>query len=101
MKINAGGKTIDAVAIYTGGRTGPKAAAGEQILDAVPLDANLADTIAAIIRQAGLARPLKRKAALRNAALAPAAPQFVPLQSIGNQPGAEARAVSSGVSRQV
>jgi ferredoxin-nitrite reductase len=101
MKINAGGKTIDAVAIYTGGRTGPEAAAGEQILDAAPLDANLADTIAAIIRQAGLARPLKHKAASRNAALAPAAPQFVPLQSIGNQQGAEARAVSSGVSRQV
>ncbi len=101
MKINAGGKTIDAVAIYTGGRTGPEAAAGEQILDAAPLDASLPDTIAAIIRQAGLARPLKQKAAPRKVALAPAASQFVPLQSIGSRPGAEARTAPAGLSRQV
>ena len=33
------GKTVDAVAVYVGGRTGPDAAAGEQILESVPCDA--------------------------------------------------------------
>src|SRR5204863_8528208 len=32
------GKTVDAVAVYVGGRTGPDASAGEQILDSVPCD---------------------------------------------------------------
>ena len=33
------GKVVDAVAVYVRGRTGPNAAAGEQILDAVAVDA--------------------------------------------------------------
>jgi ferredoxin-nitrite reductase len=43
------GRAVDAVAIYVGGRTGPDAAAGQQILDAVPCDDRLADVVAGLI----------------------------------------------------
>ena len=39
LRATIGGKTVDAVAVYAGGRTGPDAAAGEQILESVPCDA--------------------------------------------------------------
>ena len=45
MKVNVGDKLIEAVAIYTGGRTGPGATAGEQIVDMVPCDGSLADIV--------------------------------------------------------
>jgi ferredoxin-nitrite reductase len=45
------GKSVDAVAIYVGGRTGPDAAAGQQILDAVPCDDDLADVVAGLIQR--------------------------------------------------
>jgi ferredoxin-nitrite reductase len=43
------GRAVDAVAIYVGGRTGPDAAAGRQILEAVPCDDRLADVVAGLI----------------------------------------------------
>jgi ferredoxin-nitrite reductase len=39
LRATIDGKSVDAVAVYVGGRTGPDAAAGEQILDSVPCDA--------------------------------------------------------------
>jgi len=39
LRTTVDGKTVDAVAVYVGGRTGPDAAAGEQIFDNVPCDA--------------------------------------------------------------
>jgi ferredoxin-nitrite reductase len=39
LRATVDGTTVDAVAVYIGGRTGPDAAAGEQILEAVPCDA--------------------------------------------------------------
>lgn len=50
-RINVDGKIIDAVAIYAGGKTGPGAVAGKQILDAVPCDETLVDTMADLIEQ--------------------------------------------------
>lgn len=49
LKTNAGGKLVEAVAIHTGGWTGPVAGAGQQGLDIVPCDANLASVVAGII----------------------------------------------------
>ncbi len=53
MRVNVGGEIIDAVAIYAGGRTGPDAAAGQEVLDVVPLDSRLPDIVAAIVSAQG------------------------------------------------
>ena len=68
MKVNVGDKIIEAVAIYTGGRTGPGATAGEEIIDMVPCDGSLADVVAALVSKLGL---LERGT--------PRPPDFVPL----------------------
>jgi ferredoxin-nitrite reductase len=51
MRVNIGGEIVDAVAIYTGGRTGPDAVAGREIMDVVPCDGRLADVVAGIVRE--------------------------------------------------
>jgi ferredoxin-nitrite reductase len=51
LKANINGQLVEAVAIYTGGCTGPGAVAGQQILDVVPCDDKLADVLAAIIEK--------------------------------------------------
>ena len=61
LKANIGGQLVEAVAIYTGGRTGPDAAAGRQVMDVVPCDENLAAVVAAIVeRESGDARRAAR-----------------------------------------
>jgi ferredoxin-nitrite reductase len=50
MRVNVGEKIVDAVAIYAGGRTGPDAVAGQEVLDVVPCDDRLPDIVAGIIR---------------------------------------------------
>lgn len=49
LKANINGQVVDAVAIYTGGRTGPNAKPGKEILEAVPIDENLPEVVAGII----------------------------------------------------
>ena len=49
LKATIDGRTVDAVAIYVNGRTGPDAAEGRQVLDAVPVDDALADVVAGVI----------------------------------------------------
>lgn len=61
-RINVDGKLIDAVAIYLGGKTGPEAVAGKQVLDAVPCDERLVDAVAGLIEQAGSAPPKCKRA---------------------------------------
>src|SRR5262249_5757690 len=39
LRATIDGKTVDAVAVYVGGRTGPDAAAGQEILESAPCDA--------------------------------------------------------------
>jgi ferredoxin-nitrite reductase len=51
LRANIGGEIIDAVAIYTGGRSGPDAVAGQEVLDLVPCDEKLPDVVAAIVRR--------------------------------------------------
>jgi ferredoxin-nitrite reductase len=51
MRVNVGDQIVDAVAIYTGGKTGPGAVAGQEVLDVVPCDDKLPDIVAGIIRE--------------------------------------------------
>jgi ferredoxin-nitrite reductase len=50
FKTKIDGKIVDAVAIYVGGRTGPHAVAGEEILETVPCDEALPGVVAEIIQ---------------------------------------------------
>jgi len=78
MKVNVGDRIIEAVAIYAGGRTGPGAVAGEQILDVVPCDDSLPDVVAALVSKLGL---LERHELV---AAAPASPDFVPIEALAS-----------------
>jgi len=50
FKTRIDGNIVDAVAIYTGGRTGPHAVAGREILETVPCDESLPDVVANVIQ---------------------------------------------------
>lgn len=50
FKTKINGEIVDAVAIYAGGRTGPDAVAGREILDTVVCDESFADRVAEVIR---------------------------------------------------
>ena len=50
FKTKIDGKIVDAVAIYTGGRTGPHAVAGQEILETVPCDESFPDVVANVIQ---------------------------------------------------
>jgi ferredoxin-nitrite reductase len=50
FKTKIDGKIVDAVAIYVGGRTGPNAVAGREVLDTVPCDEKLPEVVAEIIQ---------------------------------------------------
>jgi ferredoxin-nitrite reductase len=50
FKTRIDGKTVDAVAIYTGGRTGPAATEGKEVMEMVPLDQNFPDVVARLVR---------------------------------------------------
>jgi ferredoxin-nitrite reductase len=50
FKTKIDGKIVDAVAIYVGGRTGPHAIAGEEILETVPCDEGLPEVVANVIQ---------------------------------------------------
>jgi ferredoxin-nitrite reductase len=75
MKVNVGDKIIDAVAIYTGGRPGPDASAGKEILEVVPCDGSLPDVVAELINRLGL---LERRE--------PERAEFVPLEALASAP---------------
>jgi len=49
LKTRINGELVEAVAIYVNGRTGPSAAAGEQILEVVPCDQNLVQIVTQVI----------------------------------------------------
>jgi ferredoxin-nitrite reductase len=50
FKTKIDGKIVDAVAIYAGGRTGPQAVAGREIMECVPCDENLPGVVAELIQ---------------------------------------------------
>jgi ferredoxin-nitrite reductase len=49
LRTKVGDRIVEAVAIYTGGRTGPHAVAGKEVLEVVPCDASLPDVVAGLI----------------------------------------------------
>jgi len=51
FKARIDGKTVDAVAIYTGGKTGPAATAAREVMDCVPLDENFPEVVAGLVNR--------------------------------------------------
>ena len=64
FKTRIDGKIVDAVAIYTGGRTGPHAIAGQEILETVPCDESLPDVLANVIQSYRFDMEARQHAAL-------------------------------------
>jgi ferredoxin-nitrite reductase len=64
FKTRIDGKIVDAVAIYTGGRTGPHAIAGQEILETVPCDESLPDVVANVIQSYRFDMEARQHAAL-------------------------------------
>jgi len=64
FKTRIDGKIVDAVAIYTGGRTGPHAIAGQEILETVPCDESLPDVVANVIQSYRFDMEVREHAAL-------------------------------------
>ncbi len=50
FKARVADKAMDAVAIYIGGRTGPDAVEGKEVMELVPLDENLPNVVAKLIQ---------------------------------------------------
>src|SRR5215471_10117276 len=73
FKTKLEGKLVDAVAIYAGGRTGPHAIAGEEILETVPCDEKLPEVVAGVIESYRLEKEAKEHAAMNDPLFAAAA----------------------------
>jgi len=73
FKTRLDGKLVDAVAIYTGGQTGPEAAAGEEILETVPCDENLPEVVANVIESYRFEKEAREHAVLNDPLFAAAA----------------------------
>jgi ferredoxin-nitrite reductase len=93
FKTKIDGKLVDAVAVYAGGRTGPHAVAGQEILATVPCDESFPDVIANVIQssraeyeyaqQASANDPLFTAAATAGLASWRSASSFAPSASAG------------------
>jgi ferredoxin-nitrite reductase len=73
FKTRIDGKIVDAVAIYTGGRTGPHAIAGQEILETVPCDESFPDVVANVIQSYRFEKEAKEHAILGDQLYAAAA----------------------------
>lgn len=73
FKTKLEGKLVDAVAIYTGGQTGPNAVAGEEILETVPCDENLSEVVANVIESYRFEKEAREHAGLSDPLFAAAA----------------------------
>ena len=66
MKVNVEGKSVDAVAIYVGGRTGPLARPGTQIMDMVPCDEALPDVLANVVKHLQVFKQVQPRPTVRD-----------------------------------
>jgi ferredoxin-nitrite reductase len=73
FKTRIDGKIVDAVAIYTGGRTGPHAIAGQEILETVPCDESFPDVVTNVIQSYRFEKEAKEHAILTDQSYAAAA----------------------------
>ena len=67
------GKLVDAVAVYAGGRTGPRATAGEEILETVPCDESLPEVVSNVIQTYRFEQEAKEAGSLNDPLYAAAA----------------------------
>jgi ferredoxin-nitrite reductase len=82
FKTKIDGKIVDAVAIYVGGRTGPDAVAGREILETVPCDDKLPEVVAEIIQSQRYQRETSADWAPSNAL--PAVATWIPRDSLSS-----------------
>jgi ferredoxin-nitrite reductase len=82
FKTKIDGKIVDAVAIYVGGRTGPNAVAGREILETVPCDDKLPEVVAEIIQSQRYQRETSADWAPSNAL--PAVATWIPRDSLSS-----------------
>src|SRR6516162_542861 len=66
MKVNVEGKSIEAVAVYVGGKTGPEARAGTQVMDLVPCDEALPDVLANVVKHLALFKRVQPQPTVRD-----------------------------------
>jgi len=66
MKVNVDGRSIEAVAIYVGGRTGPQARSGTQIMDLVPCDEALPDVLANVVKHLPIFKQVQARPTVRD-----------------------------------
>jgi ferredoxin-nitrite reductase len=66
MKVNIEGRSVDAVAIYVGGRTGPQARPGTQIMDMVPCDEALPDVLANVVKHLHVFKQVQPRPTVRD-----------------------------------
>jgi ferredoxin-nitrite reductase len=66
MKVNVDGRSVDAVAIYVGGRTGPQARAGTPIMDMVPCDEALPDVLANVVKHLQIFKQVESRPTIRD-----------------------------------
>jgi ferredoxin-nitrite reductase len=88
FKTKIDGKIVDAVAIYVGGRTGPDAVAGREILETVPCDASLPDVVADLVRSHRFRSEARNDWIPSNAL--PAVANWVPVRSLASTTNATA-----------
>jgi len=82
------GKIVDAVAIYTGGRTGPHAVAGQEILDTVPCDESLPEVVSGVIQSYRLGVEARQHSALSDPLFAGAATAGLASWRLAHSPAA-------------
>jgi ferredoxin-nitrite reductase len=66
MKVNVDGRSVDAVAIYVGGRTGPLARAGTALMDMVPCDEALPDVLANVVKHLHIFKQVQPRPTVRD-----------------------------------
>src|SRR6266516_543138 len=66
MKVNVEGRSLDAVAVYVGGRTGPQAREGTPIMAMVPCDEALPDVLANVVKHLQLFKQVQARPAVRD-----------------------------------
>jgi len=66
MKVNVDGRSVDAVAIYVGGKTGPQARAGTALMDMVPCDEALPDVLANVVKHLHIFKQVQPRPTIRD-----------------------------------
>ena len=103
MKVNVDGRSVDAVAIYVGGRTGPQARAGTALMDMVPCDEALPDVLANVVKHLHIFKQVQPRPTIRDRILmvpaAEMADEDLELVEVKNAPAGATLTVTNVVSK--